>query len=661
MKKTTIGLALALCLLAASPSLGAGLMTPTDSTTPLQIKNHDVRVVINNGFAITEVDQVFYNPGDEDLEAIYTFPLPKDASLSELSLWIDGQEIIGEVVEKERARKIYREERDSGNDAALAEQREYYAFDVFVSPVRAASETRVRLLYMQPLQIDLGVGRYVYPLEEGGIDEQQRAFWDVSPVVTGTFAFDCSIKSAYPLEDVRTTAADDVSTVSQYSPGFWNVHINADEGAGTLDKDIVVYYRLDQNLPARVDLLAHRTTEEDGTFLVVITPGVDLQKTVGGVDWTVVLDVSGSMQSKIRAATRAVSDAIGQMGRQDRFRLIDFADDARFLIEEPTLITPTSIDRAKWTLGNLGTRGGTNVYAGIELALKNMDSSRPNAIILVSDGGANVGPTHHRAFLDLLEETDVRVFTFVWGQGANRPLLERLARDSGGFAMDVSNRDDLYGRLVQAKAKLAREAMHGVKLELDGVEATELTPARLPNAYYGQQIVTFGRYERPGRAQLRLEARISGEERSWETAIDLPDFDTTYPELERLWALATVRDLQERIEDGGEKRNLRNAIVDLGTEYGIVTNYTSMLVVRPERFEELGIERNNERRVQNERAARSTRSQSQPRSTRVDRQQPMYPNQPSPGLGGGAVGPWFLAALAVLLGGRAIVRRRTRK
>jgi Ca-activated chloride channel family protein len=227
--------------------------------------------------------------------------------------------------------------------------------------------------------------------------------------------------------------------------------------------------------------------------------------------------------------------------------------------------------------------------------------------------------------------------------------------------MDVSNRDDLYGRLVQAKAKLAREAMHGVRLELDGVEATELTPARLPNAYYGQQIVMFGRYERPGRAQLRLKARISGEDRSWETAIDLPDFDTTYPELERLWALATVRDLQERIEDGGEKRNLRNAIVDLGTEYGIVTNYTSMLVVRPERFEELGIERNNERRVQNERVARSTRSQGQPRSTRVDRQQPMYPNQPSPGLGGGAVGPWFLAALAVLLGGRAIVRRRTRK
>ena len=245
MNKEIIVLALVFCVAALSPAFGAGLMTPKDgSLPPLQIKRHDVRVIINNGFAMTEVDQLFHNPHDQDLDAIYSFPLPKDASLSELSLWIDGQEVIGEVVEKERARKIAQEERDAGNETALAEQREYYAFDVFVSPVRAGEDTCVRLLYMQPLEIDMGVGRYVYALEEGDIDNEAREFWDLLPQVEDSFTFDCDIKSSYPLEDVRTTADEDVTTVSQYSPGFWNIRIDADEGTGSLDNDIVVYYRL---------------------------------------------------------------------------------------------------------------------------------------------------------------------------------------------------------------------------------------------------------------------------------------------------------------------------------------------------------------------------------------------------------------------------------
>src|SRR6185369_8557942 len=137
-----------LCLLvlsfaAALPARAAGLLQPKDSALPpLQIKNHSVKVVINNGFAVTEVDQVFYNPHDQDLEAIYTFPLPKDASLSELSLWIDGAEVVGEVVEKERAREVYQEEKKAGRDTAVAEKRDYIAFDVYVSPVRAKADTR---------------------------------------------------------------------------------------------------------------------------------------------------------------------------------------------------------------------------------------------------------------------------------------------------------------------------------------------------------------------------------------------------------------------------------------------------------------------------------------------------------------------------------------
>jgi Ca-activated chloride channel family protein len=99
----------------SSFSFAAGLMTPVDSDLPpLEIVEHHVDVVIEDGYAITAVEQVFRNPGDSDLEAIYSFPVPEKAAVGEFTFWIDGQPVSGEVLEKERAREVYEAEKQAG-------------------------------------------------------------------------------------------------------------------------------------------------------------------------------------------------------------------------------------------------------------------------------------------------------------------------------------------------------------------------------------------------------------------------------------------------------------------------------------------------------------------------------------------------------------------
>ena len=66
----------------------------------LEIKEQDVRVTINNSIAVTQIDQVFLNTENRQVEALYTFPVPREASVSNFSMWIGGKEMIGEVVEK---------------------------------------------------------------------------------------------------------------------------------------------------------------------------------------------------------------------------------------------------------------------------------------------------------------------------------------------------------------------------------------------------------------------------------------------------------------------------------------------------------------------------------------------------------------------------------
>ena len=71
----------------------------------LEIQEHDVHVTINNGVAVTRIAQVFRNTENRQVEALYTFPVPKGASVANFSMWINGKEMIREVIEKKKARE----------------------------------------------------------------------------------------------------------------------------------------------------------------------------------------------------------------------------------------------------------------------------------------------------------------------------------------------------------------------------------------------------------------------------------------------------------------------------------------------------------------------------------------------------------------------------
>ena len=655
-------------LTAGWPCFGAGLLKPVNGDeSTVFMKSHHVSVTINNGFARTEIDQVFANDSETDLEAIYSFPIPEQASLSELSLWIDGKEVVGEVLEKERARKVYEDQAAKGNDTAIAEKDDYKTFNVSVYPVRAKDETRVRVVYYQPLEIDANIGRYVYPLAEGGVDEERIAFWSVDDKVYGSFRFELILKSAFPVAEVRLPAHQEKAVIEKIQSDdetesaagdVYKVVIDSPEG-DALTRDIVFYYRLAEDVPARVELIPYRAdAESTGTFMVVVTPAADLQRISEGVDWTFVLDVSGSMRGgKIATLVKGVSRVIGKMSPEDRFRIVTFNQTASDFTGGYITATPANVQSTLSKIGSIQAGGSTAFFAGLKMAYHGLDDDRTTGVILVTDGVANVGPTQHADFLRLLETYDVRLFTFVIGNSANRPLLDRLAKDSGGFAMNISDSDDIIGRIIQAKNKILFENMHDVELKFHGEKVKNLTPQTAGGLYQGQQLIVFGQYEGTGAVEVELKAKISGEARSWTCTAELPGVDTDNPELERLWALSSIDGIMEEIREKGEDSALVKEVTRLGEEYSLVTDYTSMIVISEAEMENEQIDRRNADRVHRERQAQQQRRSQPVRNYRVDQNKTnpsgnkgAFDGKRSPGFGGGSgpVGPAFIA-LAVWL------------
>lgn len=653
------GLALGAGLLSAALAQAAGLLTPVGTAQqPLALESHHVRVVINNGFARTEVEQVFANPNPVALEAIYEAPVPEKGALSELTIWAGEKVLQGEVVSKQDAERIYQEEKSQGKEVGKASQESYQRYEFSVSPVPAQGTVRLRYVYYEPLVIDTGVGRYSYRLEEGGTDEAADAFWSLNDVVAADVSVEVLLKSAWPVAKTRTPGFNGtVDTIDERSL----LYTYKSQG-GRLDQDFVFYYMLQPDLPGRLEMLSYRESEEKpGSFMMLMTPGADLRPLEKGADYVFVLDVSGSMQGKLNTLVGGVKKSIGYMAPEDRFQIVAFNNEAWEVTNGWVQATSENVERALRQVDGLASSGGTNIYAGMHLGMRHLDADRVSSIVLVTDAVANQGVVDPAKFYQLLHQQDVRFFGFLLGNSSNWPLMRLMAEASGGHYRSVSNADDIVGEVLMAKNKIVYEAMHHAELSIDGVKTFDVSDFQLGKIHYGDQLALFGRYEKGGEATVRLKARISGEAKEYVTRVRFPDVDDTHPELERLWAMDQVQKIQlGQMAGYVSDEESKQAIRDIGVAYQIVTDETSMIALDDETFARRGMERRNQERVAREAAA----AQANPTSMgarRVDTNQPMYQRSaPSfGGGGGGAIEPWMVL-IALGLGVWAWSRRKTR-
>ena len=198
-----------------------------------------------------------------------------------------------------------------------------------------------------------------------------------------------------------------------------------------------------------------------------------------------------------------------------------------------------------------------------------------------------------------------------------------------------------------AKSKITSEALHDAKLKVDGVKIADTTAEVIGKIYRGDQLVILGRYADGGTADVALQAKLSGQDQTYRTRFDFPDVTTNYPELERIWALDRIEQNVMKSQAGiMPAEEAENAIRDLGVQYQLVTDYTSMIVLDDAAFAKRGIARNNQQRIALEHAAQNARVSAPPVNRRIDASQPMFSGKAHGLKGGGAFDP-FTALLAI--------------
>jgi Ca-activated chloride channel family protein len=203
-------------------------------------------------------------------------------------------------------------------------------------------------------------------------------------------------------------------------------------------------------------------------------------------DALVVLDISGSMSGqKLDYAKQALHQLIDRLTTRDRFGLVTYESEAQ-LLQPLTRADGANVAHFHRVVNELETAGGTNMSAGLDLALRQLrQRERAGAgarVLLLSDGHANEGDSSADGLMArarrVTQQDDVLSALGI-GDDFNEDLMTGLAETGTGNFYYLSRVETLgsffdaelaaASQTVASALELAFSPAAGVKLlELSG-------------------------------------------------------------------------------------------------------------------------------------------------------------------------------------------------
>ncbi len=534
----------------------------------LHLQDEDIKVDIVDQVAKTYITQTFSNDTDSNLAGTYLFPLPEDTTFSSFSLHIDGKPVEGKILEANAARTVYEQIVRRMVDPGLLEFADYKTVRARIFPIPAHGTKKVELEYTQVLKAENGMLKYRFPLKAEG---------EAEPVES--IKMNVKLAGKQPLRTIWSPT----HTVTSARKGDTEATVSLAASNTVPDKDFLLYYSIsDKDVAA--NLLTHRKSDEDGYFLMTLSPPVTV-KGPSAKDIVVVADTSGSMQGeKMEQNQKALKYIVDALSPEDRFSLVQFNTDADAFSSKLLPANPENKKAAEKFISELEARGGTNISDAIAMGttILNEGSDRPAYLVLITDGEPTVGETIVDKLLQgVKSKRDVRIFDFGVGYDVNTRLLNRLASEHHGTAQYVEPSESLEVALSNFYQKIKSPVLSDVKIAYDGIQVKDVYPKDVKDIFAGQQVLLIGRYKGEGKASLKLTGRINGENKDYAFPMEFAKEDTGHSYLPRIWAMRRIGYLTDVARANDESKEVIDEIIALSQKYGIISAYTSYLVTDP--------------------------------------------------------------------------------
>ncbi|XP_033977582.1 inter-alpha-trypsin inhibitor heavy chain H3-like [Trematomus bernacchii] len=580
---------------------GAAKSLQKRSTNEDMMEVYSVRLdcTVMSRFAHTVMTSKALNRANSSQEIFFEVDLPKTAFITNFSMEIDGQVYVGDIKEKEKAKKQYEKAVSSGRTAGLvkASGRKMEKFSVSVN-IAAESNVTFILTYEELLQRKLG--RYeiltrVKPKQR--VQEFQIVTNIYEPKGISYVDAHATFLSNELLPLVNKRVTDNKAHIS-FSPTMEEQRKCPDCEGTLIDGDFLVTYDVNR-AKSQWDIQI-----VNGYFVHFFAPP-DLPRVPKNVVF--VIDRSGSMSGQKMAQTREAMLAIlKDLHEDDHFAIIQFDDSIDSWKESLTKATKENLDEAMKYVSRIVDSGSTNindaVLRGVNMLVKDRQEEKLpersiDMIILLTDGMPNAGESNIGKIQTNVHSAmggNMSLFCLGFGNDVEYSFLDVMSKQNKGMARRIYEGSDAAVQLQGFYEEVASPLLLEVDLRYPENAVDSLTTNHYSQLFNGSEIVVSGRLIDNDLDNFMVEVFAQGFDEDFKVQgqASAEDWDVLYPDeeyifadfTERLWAYLTIQQLLETSKSGTaeEKSNATAKALDMSLKYSFVTPFTSMVVTKPD-------------------------------------------------------------------------------
>lgn len=565
------------------------------------LEHTEVRAEISGFISRVTLTQRFGNSSKDPVEAIYVFPLPDRAAVDRMTMKVGERTVTGKIKRREEARAIYDAARNAGKAASLLDQERPNIFTQSVANIMPGENIEITISYVETLAYEDGTYSFVYPMvvgpryipgiptgkAGGGWAEDTDKVPDASKItppvaVPGTRAghdisMEVVLDAGVPILDVTSTLHEvDVQRTSNKSA---TVALKAKNVIP--NKDFVLKYAVAGGKIADA-VLTHRDGDQGFATLILQPPDRVAAEDVAPRELVFVVDTSGSMSGfPLDKAKETMTLAFEALRPDDTFNLITFAGDTAVLFPAPVPASAANLAKAKEFLDGRRGGGGTEMMTAIRTALDPTDKQEHIRIVCFMTDGyvGNEG----EILAEIQSHPNARIFSFGIGDSVNRFLLDRMAIEGRGEVEYVTLSDDGSAAARKFAERVQNPLLTDITIDWGGLQLVDMYPSRVMDLFSAKPIVVVAKYTTPGKATVKIRGKQGGRDVVREVAVELPAVEKAHDTLGVLWARQKVDDLERQdyigVQNGNPKADIKEAIVEVGLEHGLMTRFTSFVAV----------------------------------------------------------------------------------
>jgi hypothetical protein len=542
----------------------------------VRLAEHRVRAAVRDGVALTEVEEVFKNDTDRVLEGRYVFPLPADATISGLALFVGDKPVEGELVEKKRAATIFKsivEDTVRPRDPALLEWVSGSKFSLKVFPIPARGSRKVVLRYQQVLTSDGPRQVYVYPLSFGAVRS--------TPIDELSIDLDLSDGG----QAVQGAAPSGYAATVEAGPRSTHVALRAKGTAP--DHDFAVSF----GRPAPGATVAASEQGFVALRLRAELPADLPSPAFQPRDRVLVVDASQSQSTESFAAARELAfGVLRSVEPGERFALL-VCDSACDAVPKAGLSPAAGqvLDEAQALLKARKPAGASDLAGALRAAAERVPAGSAVQVVYVGDGAPSAGELSVASIAnrvrDSFEQRKVDLRLFGAGVSVDEVTLGGLARALSGSYDGIASAGSLAEQNEVLITGLRMPLV--VAPTLEAPDVAELEPRQLPNLRLGEELVVVGKRSGSAPFNVTLRGRLNGAAYTLVKPVSLETTPGALPFASRLWAQARIRELETSGDPSAAKETIQ-----LSQQFRVMSRETSWLVLENEQmFAEFGIAR----------------------------------------------------------------------